>query len=122
MPDGGKLTLRVRESRDSQSRPGVYISVIDTGSGISKADAAQLFEPFFSTKAEKGTGLGLWISKGIVQKYEGTIRFRSVGTASGNMTCFRVFLPATNNNSASASSVTPMPQGRLMARSGYGAA
>ncbi|HVU00068.1 MAG TPA: hypothetical protein VHE33_21395, partial [Acidobacteriaceae bacterium] len=45
------------------------------------------------TKSAKGTGLGLWISKGIIQKYEGSIAFRSLHTPRGACTCFRVFLP-----------------------------
>jgi len=55
--------------------------------------AKRLFEPFFSTKSTKGTGLGLWISKGIIQKYDGTIRFRTVRVYTGSTTCFRVFIP-----------------------------
>lgn len=94
MPDGGKLRLRVRQQIDPQTGiAGIAISVCDTGSGIKPEDAKRLFEPFFSTKSAKGTGLGLWISKGIVQKYEGTIHFRSIRTANGYATCFRVFLP-----------------------------
>ena len=54
-----------------------------------------IFEPFFSTKSTKGTGLGLWISKGIIQKYEGRISFRSLRNANGCTTCFRVFLPTS---------------------------
>jgi signal transduction histidine kinase len=54
-----------------------------------------LFEPFFSTKEAKGTGLGLWISRGIIQKYEGTIRFRSIALAGRNATCFSVFIPTS---------------------------
>src|SRR6185312_12664774 len=57
MPEGGRLRVRV--------------AVCDTGAGIKPEDAKRLFEPFFTTKSAKGTGLGLWISKGIVQKYEG---------------------------------------------------
>ena len=41
----------------------------------------------------KGTGLGLWISKGIIQKYGGTIRFRSASVAGRNITCFQIRLP-----------------------------
>ena len=58
-------------------------------------DAKQLFEPFFTTKSTKGTGLGLWISKGIVQKYHGIIRFRSVQFIRGHITAFSVFIPKT---------------------------
>ncbi len=94
MPEGGRLRIHVQESTDWKTfSPGVCISVGDTGSGISPENARRLFEPFFSTKEAKGTGLGLWISKGIIQKYDGTIRFRTVRLSSGNATCFRVFLP-----------------------------
>ena len=84
-------------AREERSR-GICVSVIDTGSGIEPVYAKQLFEPFFTTKSTKGTGLGLWISKGIIQKYGGTIRFRSLRHRSGNCTCFRVFLPNANRN------------------------
>ncbi len=94
MPGGGRLRLRVRDYVNSRTETqGICVYVGDTGSGIDPEHAKQLFEPFFSTKAAKGTGLGLWISKGIVQKYEGSIHFRSVRLASGCATCFRVFLP-----------------------------
>jgi signal transduction histidine kinase len=94
MPEGGRLRLSVRETgRYNGSVSGIAVSVIDTGSGIKAEDAKHLFEPFFSTKSEKGTGLGLWISRGIVQKYEGKITFRSVRAGGESATCFRVFLP-----------------------------
>jgi len=94
MPQGGKLRVTVREAgRFNGSVPGISIGIVDTGSGIKPEDAKHLFEPFFSTKSEKGTGLGLWISRGIVQKYEGSIRFRSIRGAGENTTCFRVFIP-----------------------------
>jgi PAS domain S-box-containing protein len=100
MPDGGTLRLRVTDCGQLEGRgTGISIWVTDTGSGIEPENAKQLFEPFFTTKSTKGTGLGLWISKGIVQKYGGTIRFRSLRFHSGRSTCFQVFLPETNRNS-----------------------
>jgi len=96
MPEGGRMRVRVSESNQCGSRRGgVRISVCDTGTGIKAEDAKRLFEPFFTTKSAKGTGLGLWISKGIVQKYEGAIRFRSVRLNGRSATCFSVFLPGT---------------------------
>jgi PAS domain S-box-containing protein len=92
MPEGGQLRLRVADYQ-SGSTTGICVSIVDTGSGIGPEQAKHLFEPFFTTKSTKGTGLGLWISKGIVQKYGGTIRFRSVGRVHGSVTCFRVFFP-----------------------------
>ncbi len=96
MPSGGTLRLRVRDATDWPThRRGIGVSIIDTGGGIRPEDAKRLFQPFFTTKSAKGTGLGLWISKGIVQKYEGRIVFRSLRGGSGACTCFRVFLPTT---------------------------
>ncbi|MGZ4816087.1 MAG: hybrid sensor histidine kinase/response regulator [Terriglobales bacterium] len=108
MPVGGKLRVTVRETgRDNGSIPGISIAIVDTGSGINPDDAKHLFEPFFSTKSGKGTGLGLWISRGIVQKYEGTIRFRSIRRGAENTTCFRVFIPfLRSGSSAGAAYVT----------------
>ena len=101
MPDGGRLRLRISESTDPRTQTrGVSVFVGDTGMGIHPQDAKRLFEPFFSTKASKGTGLGLWISKGIVQKYEGSIQFRSLNTSAGNFTSFRVFFPGHASQSA----------------------
>ena len=94
MSEGGTLGVFVRETTDwTKNQRGTMVSVIDTGVGIQPEDAEQLFQPFFSTKSTKGTGLGLWISQGIVQKYEGRITYRTVRGKSGNVTCFRVFLP-----------------------------
>jgi signal transduction histidine kinase len=94
MPDGGMLRLHVFESSwQHHQRPEVCISICDTGTGIDPEDAKHLLEPFFTTKSTKGTGLGLWISKGIVQKYGGAIRFRSASLTGRNITCFQVRLP-----------------------------
>ena len=96
MPTGGTLGLTVREASDwSSQRRGTVISILDSGVGINPEDAKRLFQPFFSTKSTKGTGLGLWISKGIVQKYDGSLSCRSIRTRHGSTTCFRVFLPVT---------------------------
>ena len=101
MPDGGRLRVKVRDSgRFNGNVPGVTVSIVDTGQGIKREDAKRLFEPFFSTKSEKGTGLGLWISRGIIQKYEGNITFRSVSTSFGKATCFRVFVPISKAEAA----------------------
>jgi PAS domain S-box-containing protein len=94
MPDGGVLGVCVRETTDwTRQQRGITISVIDSGNGIQPEDEPRLFEPFFSTKSTKGTGLGLWISKGIIQKYDGRISCRSYRRAGGCVTCFRIFLP-----------------------------
>lgn len=69
-PDGG--TVDIVTSCDADK---VYISVSDTGPGISEDVAKKIFEPFFTTKAAgEGTGLGLSVSYGIIQDHKGTIR------------------------------------------------
>jgi PAS domain S-box-containing protein len=88
----GHLLVAVHQSRSWKdlSKVGVRILVIDDGSGIPEGVRDKMFSPFFSTKEEKGTGLGLWVSKQIVTRHGGTIRFR---TRVGKGTCFSVFLP-----------------------------
>jgi signal transduction histidine kinase len=67
---------------------------MDNGKGIGKETMQHIFEPFYTTKGEKGTGLGLWVSRGIVQKYEGTMRVRSADRGPRRGTTFSVFFPA----------------------------
>jgi two-component system, NtrC family, sensor kinase len=101
MPEGGRLRVRLSQSREwSSKRVGIRVSIYDTGVGIRPENAKRIFEPFFSTKDAKGTGLGLWISKGIVQKYDGNIRFRSLGWGEAHVTCFSVFLPVALSTAA----------------------
>jgi two-component system NtrC family sensor kinase len=69
MPDGGTLTLRTLDWGDD----GVEISVADTGPGLGPDVLRELFQPFVTHKKD-GTGLGLWISRGIVERYGGDIR------------------------------------------------
>jgi signal transduction histidine kinase len=107
MPEGGRLRLHLFEGSDrTNGRPGIYISVHDTGTGIRPEHAKRIFEPFFSTKDTKGTGLGLWISRGIIQKYDGSIRFRSMQIGNGHVTCFSVFIPVVGTTRPTRSSAT----------------
>ncbi len=86
----GKLVLRMRQGRDKRSREGVFVTVADTGSGMDQQTLDQLFNPFFTTKGEEGTGLGLWVSKGILDKHEALIEVRSKPAIG---TVFRMFFP-----------------------------
>jgi PAS domain S-box-containing protein len=78
MRSGGRLTVRAREvsPKPPQARQ-VHILIGDTGAGMSPEVLARVFEPFFSTKGIGGTGLGLWITKDLVNKNHGKIRIRS---------------------------------------------
>ena len=94
MADGGSLQVRVATGRDwSSGREGVRITVADNGSGIPRDNLRQIFEPFYTTKKDTGTGLGLWVSRGIVQKHGGSIRVRSRTDGRATGTVFSIFLP-----------------------------
>jgi two-component system, NtrC family, sensor kinase len=109
MPEGGRLRFTIRDAYDwPLRRRGISVSIVDTGAGVKPQDSKRLFEPFFSTKSTKGTGLGLWISKGIVQKYEGRISFRSLRNDTRCMTCFRVFLPTSGKYNLVGTTVAEM--------------
>lgn len=91
----GMLKIRASNAheRSNGSRPGVRLTVADSGSGISPEIRKTLFEPFVSTKGDTGTGLGLWISSQIVQRHAGTIQVKSRALPPYTGTVFSVFLP-----------------------------
>jgi PAS domain S-box-containing protein len=94
MAEKGSLQVRVATSHDwSSGRVGVRITVADNGSGVPREDLRRIFEPFYTTKLETGTGLGLWVSRGIVEKHGGTIRVRSRTSGPRSGTVFLIFLP-----------------------------
>ena len=76
------------------SSGGYCLSIADSGSGIAPQDQARLYQPFFTTKGERGTGLGLWVSAGIINRIGGSIRVWSSRRPGHSGTCFSVFLPA----------------------------
>ncbi|HEX4037401.1 MAG TPA: ATP-binding protein [Acidobacteriaceae bacterium] len=91
----GRLRLRVRCTR-AWSDPGVRgvrISVGDNGSGIPPEVQRRLGEPFFTTKGQSGTGLGLWVTRSIIQRCGGEIQLRSSVDARRHGTVFSIFLP-----------------------------
>ncbi|HZP17270.1 MAG TPA: HAMP domain-containing sensor histidine kinase [Terriglobales bacterium] len=90
---GGRIDIRLRHARDRSGRKGVKVLVADTGPGIPESVKSSIFEPFVSTKATRGTGLGLWVSSEIVRKHGGSIRVRSSSKPDLHGTVFCVFLP-----------------------------
>ena len=84
MPEGGKLTISTRERKDF-----LELDVTDTGSGMSDENKGKIFDPLFTTRA-KGIGLGLAVSKSIIDRHGGQIEARS---AVGKGTTFTIRLP-----------------------------
>jgi len=93
MSSGGRLLVRLHPQRNWRSgAKGVRLTVGDTGEGIRPEMRAHLFEPFQTTKELTGTGLGLWVCKGIVEKHCGFIRTRT-RCDHRHGTVFAVWLP-----------------------------
>ena len=90
MSQGGRLRLRTRLVRYEGGRCMIRLLVADSGSGISENVLRTMFEPFMTTKGERGTGLGLWIVKGIIENHGGKLRVRS---KLGQGTVFVIALP-----------------------------
>ncbi len=117
MPDGGTLSIDVRQTEVENTWetggleivPGVYIvaQVADTGTGIPPEIVDRIFDPFFTTKgSDKGTGLGLATTLGIVKGHAGFIRVHS---PPGHGATFRVYLPVAEGVDPGAT-VTPVAE------------
>jgi signal transduction histidine kinase len=98
-PGGGILFRAHRHRCPLRDCDGVSVLICDRGSGIPKLMRDRLFSPFFTTKQSFGTGLGLWVTRGIVEKQGGVIQVRSRCVAPSG-TVFRLFLPTRNPGSA----------------------
>ena len=90
--DGGQIVVCARLWRHPKTRQrGVRFAIGDNGVGISAEDKKRIFTPFFSTKKDVGTGLGLWITRDLLEKKSGYIRLRSrQAKPSGTMVSFFV--------------------------------
>ncbi len=96
--EGDAICVRVRVAKSS-SYPavlGVRISLADTGCGVPAENLSRIFEPFFTTKKDTGTGLGLWVSRELIEKHGGRLSVRSSVSSRRSGTVFTVFLPAEN--------------------------
>jgi PAS domain S-box-containing protein len=92
---GATIRVEANSAIDPRNteRPGVRITVADTGFGIPPEHLESIFEPFFTTKKDTGTGLGLWVSRELVEKHGGSLRVRSRTSVPLCGTVFSIFLP-----------------------------
>jgi len=99
----GKLILSIDQTRDwnDESGSAVRVMVCDNGPGVPEEVRDKLMDPFVTSKGEKGTGLGLWVCRGIVEKYHGRLRFRTSTRSGHSGTCFSVVLPASPSTTQS---------------------
>ena len=98
--NGGVVRVELRREQrtaDETGRmtPGAVVEIMDDGPGIPRDILPQLFQPFFTTKGQMGTGLGLWVSRGITTKHGGTLELRSRAGEGEHGTVAEVFLPIT---------------------------
>lgn len=95
MPKGGRLYVRAAAGREwvGKQRPGLRLTVADTGCGIAAENLHRIFEPFFTTKGAGGSGLGLSLVNDVVQKQGGSLRVRSCTRPGRSGSVFSMFLP-----------------------------
>jgi PAS domain S-box-containing protein len=93
---GGEIILRTRDAIHPLTQEhGVRVTIADSGVGMSAETKSHLFEPFFTTKSIAGTGLGLWLSKDILQRHGASVRVKSRNSGSRTGTVFSIFFPVT---------------------------
>ncbi len=98
MGTGGELAIRLHGQTDLRTgKKGVRLTIADGGEGIHPRIQARLFEPFQTTKETTGTGLGLWVSKGIVEKHGGYLQMRTRRGPASHGTVFTLWLPLKGN-------------------------
>jgi len=95
----GKLVIHTYECLSSENgkAPGVQIDFADNGPGIPEQNKGKIFEPLFSTKNGKGSGLGLWVAHRLILQQHGQIRLVSRNEGMNSGACFSVFLPFAPN-------------------------
>jgi PAS domain S-box-containing protein len=89
-----RIRLYSPTAASGDPQPEFRLVIADDGPGIAPEHRDRIFEPFFSTKTEKGSGLGLWMARGIANKYGGRIRVRSRTAKGSSWTCLVVTMPA----------------------------
>ena len=94
----GHVRIQVHPASPQDGRAGTIIEIADSGRGIAPHVEKKLFQPFMTTKGERGTGLGLWVSLGIVQKHGGTVRISNSTEGDLRGAIVRVYLPERSSH------------------------
>jgi PAS domain S-box-containing protein len=92
VPHGGTICVRIDCHEDAESKT-VRVIIEDDGPGIAPEHRDHIFEPFFTTKKDVGTGLGLWVTKEIIERHSGTLEVRSIHDTDLSGTAFSISLP-----------------------------
>jgi two-component system, sporulation sensor kinase C len=94
MPGGGRLILKLRSATDWRTnRPGVRVTIADTGVGMSPDTRRKIYRAFFTTKGPEGSGVGLWVTANIVDKHDGSMHVRSRKGYGATGTAFTLIFP-----------------------------
>ena len=100
VPHGGSINIHLVCVQRSEGKV-VQLSIEDSGPGISPSVRDRIFEPFFTTKKDVGTGLGLWITKEIIDRHNGAIEVHSGGENGSSGATFKISLPLSAEGPAS---------------------
>jgi two-component system CheB/CheR fusion protein len=90
---GGVLGISIRDTPGAEEEDGLQVLIQDQGTGIAQEHLSKVFEPFFSTKGNLGTGIGLWVAKQLVEKAGGTIDLTSSTRPDTHGTLVAISLP-----------------------------
>jgi signal transduction histidine kinase len=103
-PPNARVSIQIGREENS-----AVLLVEDNGSGISEAHLHRIFDPFFTTKDDTGTGIGLWVTRELVEKAGGTISVKSGELPGGAKTSFRIAFPLSAAPVAGASVESNQP-------------
>jgi PAS domain S-box-containing protein len=100
MPKGGRIVVRIRPSCDWHDRvtAGMRLTFSDSGAGMDRETQGRIYEPFFTTKPEAGTGLGMWVVAQLVERQKGHLAVWSTQRQGHTGTTFSLFLPFGNES------------------------
>ena len=108
LPEGGKLTIRTKTTKSSASPQQVDVEVADTGVGMDEETRRRCLEPFFTTKGERGTGLGLAMVYGVMRRHNADIEIESA-VGQGTVVRLRFPVPASTSTQVPAAGPEAMP-------------